>query len=57
MVKDDGLLSLSKSSVEAINAKNRYGGYTGFRQHYLFIRNGQAEKILAWPPFPEPWYH
>ncbi len=32
----------------SVNAKNRYGAYTGAQQRFLLIRNGQV--IKEWEP-------
>ncbi len=40
-----------------VNAKNSYGGYVGWREHRLFIRNGRIHgEVLKNPWFKEPWY-
>lgn len=33
------------SSCIEVNAKNSYGGYTGFQAHWLLIRNGRVVRI------------
>ncbi len=40
-----------------VNAKNSFGGYTGWKSHWFFIMNGVvAGEVVANPWFDEPWY-
>lgn len=40
-----------------VNAKNRFGGYVGAKQHRFLIRNGQVlEIVYPNPYFSEAWY-
>jgi len=40
-----------------VNAKNSYGGYTGWKPHWFFIMNGfVVGEVVSNPWFDEPWY-
>ena len=43
--------------LASVNAKNSYGGYTGWKPHWFFIMNGVvAGEVVSNPWFDEPWY-
>ena len=40
-----------------VNAKNSFGGYTGWQEYRLLIRNGKViDNFIANMYFKEPWY-
>jgi len=37
-----------------LNAKNRMGGYTGLKKHFVFVRNGQIINFREWNELLNP---
>lgn len=41
-----------------VNAKNGFGGYTGYETHQVLFVNGiMTKEVLTNPYFKEPWLH